>query len=349
MTGLSVRTLCVCFVLGLVHAPEAKACENATVAREMFKGARDVHPLYVVADREDPTGDEIAGRLRAWLEGPGAELNLRVERVFSDDPEIRWQACGLSSRPPELPVVVLAARHSGHIGAKAVDRWRPAPGGEDLAVMLASPVRESIREKAPLHMALLVYSPGTEGKSRSTEKRLQKAVRKWLDRRSAEKPGKKRVGVAILRLDRSDPRERTLVSFTGIPESGPDWVGVFSGPGKMMIPPMTGEQITEKNLFAHLDQLAGKCTCRVDVRGMGVDIPMQWVKGDTARVPSRKSAPGNGRMCKEKPPAAAGPEAAADRCSSKVLPLAVLGVLALAAVVAAGVYLGRKRRGNRNR
>lgn len=101
--------------------------------------------------------------------------------------------------------------------------------------------------------------------------------------------GKKQEDIAILRLDRADPRERTLVRFGQIPESGPDWVGVFAGPGKMMIPPMKGEQITEKNLVAHLDQLAGKCTCRVSVRDMGVDVPMQWPERDSAKVPSRRS------------------------------------------------------------
>jgi len=300
--------------LGLVVAPDAIACQNATVARTMFKGARDVHPLYVVANRADPAGNEISDRLKAWLKGAGSDLNLRVERVFADDPEIRWQAYGLASAPPQLPIVVLTTRHAGRIGAKVVDRWQPAPSEKDLAVLLQSPLRESIREKGPLKMALLVYSPGTERGSQNTEELLQEAVERWLDGKSGEKnKGRQQEDITILRLNRTDPRERTLVSFAQIPESGPDWVGVFAGPGKMMIPPMKGEQITEKNLVAHLNQLAGKCTCRVSVRDMGVDVPMQWGVRSGAKAPLRESTPRTGRTCDGKHPAAKKQEGTEDR------------------------------------
>jgi len=326
------------------NIPAAMACDKVTVADTMFKGERDVHPLYVVADRNDLSGAEISERLKTWLEGPGTELNLRVERVFADDPGIRWQAYGMKSAPPELPVVVLATRHAGHIGAKVVDQWHPAPDEKDLDVLLLSPVRNAIREKAPSNMALLVYSPGTDRDSRNMENRLQKMAGKWLDGRTGKKKGKKKVAISILLLNRKDPRERTLVSFAQIPESGSDWLGIFAGPGKMMIPPMKGEQISKKNLTAHLDQLAGKCTCRVDVRGMGVDIPMKWGEQDKAKVPLMKAATGTGRMCKGKHPPDGEPEAAAARCPWKGVRFAALGVLALVVVFVAGVYMGRKRR-----
>ncbi len=344
----------ILLALSLVCVPDANACKDTSVARAMFKGARDVHPLYVIADRTDPSGDEISQRLKAWLKGPGTDLNLRVERVFADDPEIRWQTYGMKSRPPELPVVVLVTRHAGHLGAKVVDRWQPAPDEEDLAVLLRSPLRESIREKAPYNMALLIYSPGTEKGSGNSEKQLRKTARKWLDQRAGEKKGKRKKNITVLRLNRGDPRERTLVSFAEIPASGPDWVGVLAGPAKMIIPPMLGNQITEKNLLAHLNQLAGKCTCRADVRGMGVDIPMQWGKGDTARVSSRKPAPGNGGMCQGKGPGETKQDSAAGQCPPGTIGLSplgasILGLMALVAVVVMGVAAGRRKSGNPDR
>jgi hypothetical protein len=83
-------------------------------------------------------------------------------------------------------------------------------------------------------------------------------------------------GISIARLDRTDPRERTLRSFVGLEPSGPDWVGVVFGRGTLLAPPLQGDDITESNLNRLLTGLTIPCTCLQQSMTLGLGLPMTW-------------------------------------------------------------------------
>jgi hypothetical protein len=134
-------------------------------------------------------------------------------------------------------------------------------------------LRETLREKSGVLMARIAYSPGTVAGTTDTAAILDRAIADW--------SGRERLGIEKLTLDRKDPKERILISFLGIPEEGPDWVGVVFGRGKV-IPPLEGAEINAFGLNERLAGLATECTCLMTAAGLGVDIPMKWSGADDA-------------------------------------------------------------------
>jgi len=213
--------------------------------------------------------------LQTWLKGSGTGLNIELARVAADDRGVRWEDVGIPSGPPSLPVVVLAGRRDAGEKSFFIDHWAPAPDEKDLAVLQASPAREAMRRELGQRLAVLLYVPGTEGHTGRTENVLRAVTRRW--------SGKERLDLTVVRVDRSDERERLVLSFIGATETGPDWVGVVFGRGKFMSP-LQGEEITETRLNGLLEVLVGECTCLRPASSWGVDIPMVWDEGMETNV-----------------------------------------------------------------
>jgi hypothetical protein len=249
--------------------PQAQACFDLTVRDAAFQEPRDMHLLGVMAAADDPAGEEIFLRLEQWLNGSGENLNIELYRVDIGSPDTPWGDYGIPSAPPELPVVVLAGKGSASLRRPnfVVDHWEPGPTGQDLEVLKSSPAREKIRGEVGHRLAVLVYVPGNDNPDNSAEDAIESVVRTWLEREP--------LGVSVVRVNRSDERERLLLSFMGVRRTGPDWVGVVFGQGKLM-PPLRGEEITEGNLNALLETLVGECSCLQSPTALGIDLPMDW-------------------------------------------------------------------------
>ncbi len=279
---LYVFTL-VALLSGLFGAT-ASACEDVTVRDAAFTESRDVHRLCIIADAEDSAGEALYDRLDGWFKTSGAALNVELMRVDADDQEVRWDEYGIPSVPPSLPVTVLAGSRYTERRRFFVDYWEPGPTLEDLESMSTSPARDAMRTELVRRVAVLLYIPGTNGDAGSAEQVLDAVVKRW----SGEVP----LGLSVVRLDRSDERERLLVSFTGVKEQGADWVAVVFGKGKLM-PFLEGPEITEAGLNELIMSLVEECTCLRPPSSLGVDIPMTWDENDDSAL-VRLRASGDG-------------------------------------------------------
>jgi hypothetical protein len=166
-----------------------------------------------------------------------------------------------------MPVVALIGRQQAHDRTFYITHWEPGPTDDELAALLSSPARQTIRDRVINHIAVLLYVPGTEPGAGDAESLLDTVAKRYVDRGLE--------GVSVLRIGRTDPNERLLLSFAGVPPTGPDWVGVVFGRGKFMTP-LQGANITDSTLTDVIEQVAAECTCVQTAGRMGVDIPMQW-------------------------------------------------------------------------
>jgi len=227
----------------------------------------------------------ICDRVETWLQGAGEGLNVALVRVAADGPGVKWSEYGLPSAPPSLPVVVLAGWQSAERRGFYIDHWQPAPTVDDLERLKTSPARQALQRDLVRRLAVLLYVPGAGDQHAGTEAVLQTVVDAWSARESA--------GVSLVRVERSDPHERLLVSFVGANRARDDWVAVVFGRGKFM-PPLVRADITEAGLNACLETLVGACTCLTSPSLLGVDIPMVWDETlDATVVPLRAGADPN--------------------------------------------------------
>jgi len=317
-------------------APEATACYDFTVRDAAFSEPRNVHRLATIAEIHDPAGQRIHDQLDMWFKKSGAGLNVALLRVAADDPSVRWDEYGIPSAPPSSPVVVLAGTRYAERRAFFIDYWEPGPTSEDLAALKTSPAREAIRREVVHRLAVLLHVPGVPGEAGSTEGVLDRVVRSWAD----EEP----LGVSVVRVDRSDERERLLLSFIGVKESGPDWVAVVFGRGKVM-PPLEGENITETRLNELIGLLVDECSCLRPPSSLGVDMPMMWDETLDAAVVALRSSEDIGRAL---PDAWLGAQIDSSPITRRVLSTTswTLGAFVLTISFAAAAIV---RRGNRKR
>lgn len=262
--------------------PQAQACFDLTVRDAAFDQPRDMHLLGVIAPAGDPAGEEIYLRLEQWLDGSGQNLNIELHRVDTENPDTPWENYGIPSAPPAVPVVVLAGSGSAALGRSnfVVDHWEPAPGNRDLDALKSSPAREAIRNQAGHRLAVLVHVPASDNRGGAAEDVIDSVVRAW----SKREP----LGVGLVRVDRSDKREKLLLSFMGVRKTGPDWVGVVFGRGKLM-PPLKGEEITGENLNSSLETMIGECSCLQSPTALGIDLPLDWDKACDETVVALRS------------------------------------------------------------
>jgi hypothetical protein len=254
----------------------AWACDSGTVRDAAFEAERDVHILCVIGDTSDEAVDALFDRLDTWRRDRASELNVEVQRLNADDPDVPWQDYGMPSAPPNLPVVALIGLFPSPRRPFVIDHWEPGPGDDALTALLTSPAREAMKGEIVDSWAVLLYSPGPDSDQEKVKGVMDAVSEKWAE----EQPP----GVAIVTFDRNDPAEALLRVFTGIAPTDPDWVGVVFGRGKLMAPPLMGDDITEGFLNQLLGNLTAECTCLQDATSLGLDIPMTWEAGLDAMV-----------------------------------------------------------------
>ena len=255
VTALSVASVLAC---------DIKVRDSA------FRVPRDIHRLCVIAMSGDESAESIRQELAMWLDGPGNSLNLELLRLNVDDPSVQWEDYDIPSTPSEdmVPVVALVGRDRGNGQSIFIDHWQPSPSAEDLKVLESSPTREAIQQELGHRLAVLLYAPGSGLDDGSAQEVLDQAVEKW----SKIQP----LGISVVRMDRLDERERTLLQFIGLEPEGPDWVGVVFGRGKLMTPPLKGSEISVDRLDELIGQLTAACSCSKPLPTMGIDVPMAW-------------------------------------------------------------------------
>lgn len=325
------------FLLLGISGGESRACENTTVRDAAYQSDRDVHRLCVIGDAGDARAGKIMDRLTAWLGESAPALNVVLVRVAADGPDVSWKDYGIPSAPPSPPVVVLAGYHTAERRAFFIDYWEPSPTAEDLAALRSSPAREAIRREVGKRLAVLLYMRGTGDAAGRAEPVLEATVRRWSEREPA--------GVSVVRVDRSDSRERLLRSFVGVQATGPDWVAVVFGRGKFL-PPIQGEEITEAGLNERLELLVGACTCMRSPSTLGTDVPMVWEEHlDAAVVALRTPTNAEGLRSTTAP----GIEASGSAFEGPVRAIALwtVGALVVVVMVVTAVMLRRKDRGGR--
>jgi len=263
----------ISIALPMILLHSALACEELTAGKALFQNRREMHSLCLFANSGDPQADEIYQRLESWSVDNAEKLNVKIERVTADDPAVAWDAHGMTEAPETLPQVVLVARHAPSKFSMVADAWTPAPSDEELALVLDSPLRQKLRADAALNLCVIVFSKGAAGDTANLDM-LKGLVEEWETEKEQE--------IVLIELDRNDPHERMFIQFTDINEEDSDWAAVFAGRALMLFPPFRGEYITRNNIIKKLEQLNMPCTCILDPRRMGVEIPIIWDDTDEA-------------------------------------------------------------------
>ena len=245
----------------------AYACNDSCVRDGAFNLERDMYLLCVISNDEN---NDVTEELTSWLEHDAKNMNVSLEYINSDDRNISWMDYGMPSAPPEIPVVALIGRFPFIQRTFIVDHWQPYPEAIDLEILQTSPVRQEIKEKVIKHWAVILYSPGIESVNESAANEIDKVFRRW----ELENPP----GIEVVKLDRTDPKERLLQLFIGLKPMGPDWAGIVFGRGFLMTPPLKGDEITEERLNHLLKSVKEPCTCLQRASAPGLAIPMTWDK-----------------------------------------------------------------------
>lgn len=277
----------VAFTSALITGPvhDATACEYASVRDAAFTERRDVHRLCVITWSDDPRGKQVHDSYARWFAENGEGLNVELAPlVAADDPEIDWpNQFGIPFAPTRqqpMPAVVLVGRRGSDDSNFVIAGWHPPPAVDELVTLRTSPARQAIRDEALRRIAVVLYVPGTDEHSGQVQPIIDSVVRTW----SAKEPA----GIGVVRVDRSDERERLLLSFCAVPPSGPDWLAVVFGRGKFLSTPdgkaLEGERITEDQIDALIDAVMADCTCSRPARSLGVDVPMVWDESFDERV-----------------------------------------------------------------
>ena len=319
------------FILFVLGVSTAWACDSGTVRDAAFHAPRDVHRLYLIANRDDADADAMEQRLETWLEGNGKDLNVELVRIAADDPSVRWTDYDIPSAPSDVPVVALIGQFPSPPRAFVIDLWTPGPSDEDLAVLTDSPVRQRIREGLLNYWAVVVLAAQAGDSAAAFQPMLEAVTKRWAEEQSP--------GVTVVRLDRTDPRERTLCSFAGIRPDGPVWAGVVFGRGRLLAPPLEGDSVTEAHLNQLIAGLAAQCTCLQESLVMGLDVPLTWNEALDAQVVALAPPQGYVEMTIDDQVAAIEtqleaevPDEAGGVLAITLVPLALAALAALAAV-----------------
>ncbi len=202
------------------------------------------------------------------METTDGAFNLEIVRINADDPETNWQSIGIPSAPPNLPVTVLVGRDNGIGENFVIDHFEPAPSGDELAAIADSPVRRKLARELARNVAVLVLAPVEADAESAATGRLKSVVEAGI--------ADERIGLSMITVDRTDPAERLLCRFMGIRPDSPDTLCVAFGRGKLMSPPLVGDQIDATNIDKLVTRIRQACSCSSPLPTMGVDIPLIW-------------------------------------------------------------------------
>lgn len=320
-------SLVCAFALALA-ASCAQACDTGSVRLWAFDQPRDVHKLCVIANADDAEADALHASLASGLAAQAPGLNIELVRIKADDPELRWPVLALPSAPPSMPVTVLVGWDGVERRPFLIDHWEPAPSEEELEALVQSPVRDGLKRDVLNYWAVLLYARGTGETGGAADAVVDAAEKRWAE---AHPPG-----VAVMRLDRTDPKERLLHAFIGLRPEGPDWLGIVFGRGELLAPPLVDVAITADAIDGVVGKLLESCTCLVKGSCLGVDIPMVWeadrdkhvaVLGNDAYLETSEGASAN----------APAPAPAASLAPRRRVPLTVLAVLGLSVFIVVAV------------
>lgn len=317
----------------------AAACDSGTVRDAAFHSKRDAHRLCVFAHDGDAAAEAMSARLEQWFQKQPPGFNVTPERVNADDPTVAWPDYGIPSIPPALPVTALIGRFNALRRTFVIDHWESALTEEDLAVLRTSPAREALKRALVDYWAVLLYAPARQS-PRALQPIFDAVTAKWAQEQSP--------GVTVARFDRNDPKERVLCAFAGLEPDGPDWVGVVFGRGKLMAPPLSGEDITEPGLNKLVGALAVPCTCLQEFTTPGLDIPMVWEPELDRKFASILANPlGYTEITFEKQAEALAEEVPDASRRMIMMALAAVTVFGAAALIVTGWLIWRARRNAR--
>lgn len=285
---ISVTIAMTAALLVAMLAPRLWACNSGSVRDAAFQERRDLHRLCVIANKDDVEGAAIFERLSAWFGEVGVELNVKLERLAADGPDVSWEQYGMPSAPPALPVTVLVGVSQTMRRAFVIEHWDPAPEASDLAMLLTSPALEAAKKDLLDVWAVMLYSPGTGEGGRAHRAALDAIEKRW--------DAEHEPGLSVVAFDRTDPREGLLCAFANLRPSESDWMAVLFGRGKIMGPPLEGDEITEGNIESLLNQLVVPCTCLQESIGLGVNLPLRWEKSLDDKFAVMEQAVGGGYM-----------------------------------------------------
>jgi hypothetical protein len=174
----------------------------------------------------------------------------------------------MPSAPPTLPVTVLVGRNNGLGESFLIDHWDSAPSVQQLSAIADSPVRQQLAAELAKNVAVLIYAPSDPAGPSRAEDRVKSLVSRGIE--------DERIGMSMITLDRNDPAEQLLCRFMGLRPDSPDTLCVAFGRGKLMAPPLVGDEIDEEHIEQLVTMVRQACSCSMPLATMGVDLPLVW-------------------------------------------------------------------------
>ncbi len=252
------------------------ACDTGTVRDAGFHSARDMFRLNVIAPRGDAQGDALYAMVEDRLRGCNGTLNIAPTRI-EPGAATRWDDYGLDGPPAHFPAATLTGEVRGLRQLLFAGQWNAGLSAEDVAALLDSPLRTRLAEAVLHAWAVLLYSPGPNSPPERAAI-FDRVAKRWAIEQSP--------GVTLVTFDRNDPRERTLRAFAGLDNDMPDWLGIVFGKGKLLLPPLLGDKLTENGINEQLKRLAVQCTCIEETTVRSVSVPMRWDAALDKQIPA---------------------------------------------------------------
>jgi len=242
----------------------ASACDTGTVRDAAFHAKRDNYRLVVVTPPEAENAEASKAALGAWFAEQRQALNVRLDWVESDAP-VALAEYGIQASREDFPAAWLCGWHPVRRAPYAAYHWPGIPAENALEALRATPALAKARDLLLDHWAVVIFARG-EGPDRAPM--VAQVAGDWAEQHAP--------GIAVMHLDRHDPREALFCAITGIPSDGPDWVGVVYGKGKLLLPTLTGDDISVEHLDGLLQRLPVPCTCLQQAMAPGLDLPFHW-------------------------------------------------------------------------
>ncbi len=260
-----MRMVMLAAVIILLRVTAAHACDAGTVRDAAFHSTRDNFWMGMVFDNEDVESQARYDALVAWLDDAGAGLNLHAEHILPEDAMYLRMRYGVSEAPSETPVTVFSGRHPAEPRPIPFLEWTPAPELSLLEDLKTNATLAAVSRDALAHWAVIVYARGAGVERRDA---IDAVVAQW---RRNHAPG-----VVVHELDRRAPENAFLCAVAGINEDGEDWAGIVFSRGRLLLPTLVGDAISERELDRLLNRLMVPCTCLQQATTFGFDLPMFW-------------------------------------------------------------------------
>lgn len=286
-------------------AREASACQTPVYRYALYNwGVSPFQFYYIYRGKTDSPEQAVCQKLREASEASPA-ANTSVETVDLEHQD-------LQSLPEPLRAVIQAESKGSLPTFVAMAPWQRAmPVGrlkpDDVAGLVDSPARQrlgSLLDQGRSAIFLLVPGVDVAGSHRAEEV-IQQCIaqgaageipvetvaggpttpdgRQLLppSKTSAASPNPNRLDLALVKVDRNDPKEKWLIRMLMLIEpdlnqyTAEPMVFAVYGRGRAM-EPYIGKGITLENLRKLISFLAGDCSCFVKDENPGVDLLMRW-------------------------------------------------------------------------